>query len=62
MVMAYVHLYAGNYDEALNYLEQVLSIPSTYNTNWIESDPDWERVRHLPRYQEMIETYKDITF
>ena len=62
MVMAFINLYAGNYDEALNYLEEVLSMPSTYNTNWIESDPHWDRVREMPRYKEIIATYKGVTF
>lgn len=62
MVMAFIHLYAGDYEEALDYLEEVLSIPSTYNANWIESDPDWDRVRDMPRYKRIIATYKDVTF
>ncbi|MFQ5607779.1 MAG: hypothetical protein ACE5GA_07510 [Candidatus Zixiibacteriota bacterium] len=62
MVMAYVHLLAGEYDEALDRLEEVLSMPSPYNTVWVEFDPDWDPVRHLPRYKEIIEAYKGITF
>jgi hypothetical protein len=62
MVMAYVQLNAGNIDEALNYLEEVLSIPSYFSTHWVELDPQWEPARDNPRYQEIIAKYEGITF
>ena len=62
MVMAYVQLRAGNTDEAFDYLEEVLSIPSYHSTAWIEADPLWEEVRVHPRYKEVIAKYKDIEF
>jgi hypothetical protein len=62
MVMAYVQLNAGNIDEALDYLEEVLSIPSYYSTAWVETDPVWEPARNHPRYQEIMVNYKDIRF
>lgn len=62
MVMAYVQLNAGNIDEALDYLEEVLSIPSYFSTNWVELDPDWDPARDHARYKEIMATYKDITF
>jgi hypothetical protein len=62
MVMAYVQLRAGNTDEAFDYLEEVLSIPSYHSTAWIEADPMWEPVRDHPKYQEIIDKYEDVTF
>ena len=62
MVMAYVQLNAGNIDRALDYLEEVLSIPSTYSTSWIELDPLWEPARDHPKYKEIITKYEGITF
>ena len=62
MVMAYVQLNAGNIDEALDYLEQVLAVPSYYSTAWVETDPLSEPARNHPRYQEIMAKYKDIRF
>ncbi len=62
MVMAYVQLNAGNIDEALNYLEEVLSIPSYYSTAWVELDPQWAPARDHPKYKEIIAKYEGITF
>jgi hypothetical protein len=62
MVMALVQLNSGNIDEALDYLEEVLSIPSPYSTAWVEMDSRWEPAREHPRYKEIIDTYEGITF
>lgn len=62
MVMAYVQLRAGNLEDALDYLEQVLSVPSYHSTEWVETDPMWEPARDHPRYKEIIAKYRDITF
>ena len=35
MVMAYVQLNAGNTELALDYLDEVLSIPSYFSTAWV---------------------------
>jgi len=62
MVMANVQLNAGNIDTALEYLEEVLSIPSYYSTDWVELDPLWEPARDHPKYKEIIARYEGITF
>jgi hypothetical protein len=62
MVMAYVQLNAGNIDEALDYLEEVLSNPSYYSTAWVELDPLWAPARNHPHYQEIMVKYKNIRF
>jgi hypothetical protein len=62
MVMAKVQLNAGNIDEALDYLEEVLSIASPYSTYWVEMDRWWEPVREHPKYKEIIAKYEGITF
>lgn len=62
MVMAYVQLRAGNIDTALDFLDEVLSIPSYFSTTWVETDPIWNSVRNHPLYKEIISRYKDITF
>jgi hypothetical protein len=62
MVMAYVQLNAGNIDKALDYLEDVLSIPSPYSTAWVEMDARWELTRDHPRYREIMAKYEGIEF
>lgn len=62
MVMAYVQLNAGNTESALDYLDEVLSIPSAFSTAWVELDPLWAPVRDHPRYREIIAKYEGITF
>jgi len=62
MVMAYVQLNAGNIDVALDYLEDALSIPSYWSTEWVEFDPIWAPARDYPRYKEIITKYEGITF
>lgn len=62
MVMAYVQLNAGNIDEALDYLEEVLSIPSYYSTARVELDPQWAPARNHPKYKEIIAMYEGIEF
>ena len=62
MVMALVQLKAGNIDTALDYLEEILSIPSYYSTTWVELDPLWAPARDHPRYKEIIAKYEGITF
>ena len=62
MVMALVQLKAGNIDTALDYLEEILSIPSYYSTAWVELDPLWEPARDDPRYKEIIAKYEGIKF
>jgi hypothetical protein len=62
MVMAYVQMRAGNLDSAFDYLEQLLSAPSNYSVAWIEADPLWDKTRDHPRYREIVNKYRDITF
>jgi hypothetical protein len=62
MVMAFVQLKAGNIDVALDYLEEVLSIPSYWSTAWVELDPLWEPARDHPRYKGIIAKYEGIEF
>ena len=62
MVMAYVQLNAGNTESALDYLDEVLSIPSPFSTAWVELDPLWAPARNHPKYLEIIAKYEGIEF
>ena len=57
MVMAEIHINCGNYDEAIDELDYLLSLKADYTTNnlrlWSWVDP----LRNHPRFQAMIEMY-----
>lgn len=62
MVMAQVNVIVGDYETALDYLEEILSMPSPYTAALVELDPLWEPLRDLPRFRDIIEKYRGITF
>lgn len=54
MVMASIYTKAGKYDEALNELEYLLSIPSPYTAKLLAITPGFIPLRENPRFQELI--------
>ena len=58
MVMAYVHVILGNYDRALDRLEEVLSAPAYFSTVWMQADPLLAPLRDHPRFKALIEKYE----
>ena len=59
MVMAYVHVILGDYDRALDRLEEVLTVPAYFSTAWMQADPLLAPLRNHPRFQELIEKYEN---
>ncbi len=56
--MATIYEIVGDYDGALDQLEFLLSHPTIESVAKIEAFPQWDTLRDLPRYQEMIEKYR----
>ena len=52
-----IYILLGDYDRALDQLEQLLSIPSGMNLNLIRLDPDYQPLREHPRFQGLVEKY-----
>lgn len=52
-----VYILLGDYDRAFDVLEQLLSIPSNMNLNFIRLDPDYKPLRDHPRFQALVEKY-----
>jgi len=53
--LAYIYTWSGWYDEAIDKLEQLLSIPSTdIHRNRLRISPDWDPLRGHPRFQALI--------
>ena len=57
MVMASVYTKAGRYDEALDELEYLLSIPSPFTAKFLTITPDFAPLRDHPRFQALLEEY-----
>ena len=58
MVMAYIHVILGDYDRALDRLEEVLSVPAYFSTALMQADPLLAPLRRHPRFQALIEKYE----
>jgi len=55
MVMAVVYTNAGRFEEAMDELEIVLSIPGGATVHSLRVDPLFAPLRDLPRFQTMLE-------
>ncbi len=57
MVMAKIYLLAGQYDNAIDELEFVLSIPAPVSAKSLRINPFFEPLRDQPRFQALLEKY-----
>jgi hypothetical protein len=58
MVMASVYTKAGRYDDALDELEYLLSIPSPFTARLLAITPDFAPLHDYPRFQALLEKYE----
>ena len=58
--VAEIFVTVGEYDAAIDLLENLLSIPSQISVNLLRIDPIWEPVRDHPRFQRLIEQYSEV--
>lgn len=59
MVMASIYIMAGDYDNAIDKLDYLLSIPSFVSANELKLDPFYEPLWNLPRFKEMIARHEN---
>jgi serine/threonine-protein kinase len=56
------HIYAlvGDHEAALDGIEHLLSIPAgdIISAQYVRIDPRWDKLRHLPRFQKLLEEYE----
>ncbi len=52
--MAQIRMMLGDHDEAIEQLEQVLSVPSFFSAEFLGADPTWEPLRGNPRFQSLL--------
>ena len=57
MVMAVIYVKCGEFDKALDELEELLSQQTNYSVNDFKLNGELEPLRKLPRYQEMMRKY-----
>lgn len=57
MVMANIYAGCGEYDKALDELEELLSSQTNYTAHDFEMNSKLNPLRRLPRYQELIGKY-----
>jgi hypothetical protein len=58
MVMAQIYTIAGRYDDAIDQLEYLLSIPSWCTPAFIEVDPIFSPLQDIPRLKKILGDYK----
>lgn len=57
--MARIYTMVGEYDLALEQIDQLLSIPSLMSVNLLKNDPVWESLWNYPGFKNLIEKYSD---
>jgi hypothetical protein len=57
MVMAQIYTMVGEYDQAIDKLEFLLSIPSWSTPKYVRADPIFAPLRGLPRFEEIMAQY-----
>jgi serine/threonine protein kinase/Flp pilus assembly protein TadD len=56
--LAHIYAMVGEYDEAINQLEYLLSIPGPLSISLLKLDPAWNSLRNHPRFKKLVETGK----
>jgi serine/threonine-protein kinase len=57
--LASIHTMLGNQDEALDRVEELLTIPCWISSPWLERDPRFDPLRSHPRFQALLEEHRD---
>jgi tetratricopeptide (TPR) repeat protein len=55
--MAEIHTMLGDYEQALNEIEEVLSMPSAFSAKSLVLEPRWDPLRSHLRYKQIITKY-----
>jgi TolB-like protein/Tfp pilus assembly protein PilF/predicted Ser/Thr protein kinase len=57
--LAYIHIMVGEYNQAIDELETLLSIPSQLTVWRLKLDPWYDPLRDLPRFQKLLDKYSE---
>jgi len=58
MDLAKIYTKVGEYDLAIDKIDYLLSIPGELSVPYIQIDPVWRPLLHIPRFQKVLEKYK----
>jgi hypothetical protein len=58
MVMAQIDVLSGEYDDAIDELEELLSSQTWWTTTYMEADPFLKPLRNLPRFKALMSKYQ----
>jgi hypothetical protein len=57
---AQIYVMVGEYEEALDQIEYLLSIPNYYlSVPLLRLDPTWDSLREYPRFKQLLEKYSE---
>ncbi|MCI0601450.1 protein kinase [bacterium] len=56
-VLAEIYAMVGEYDQAFDQMDHLLSIPSWFSVNQLKLDPRWDPLRSHPRYTTVLAKY-----
>jgi len=57
MVMATIYTIVGEYENAIDELELLLSIPSWCSAEYLKVDPIYDPLKDIPRFKALLEKY-----
>lgn len=52
--LAHIYVVVGEYDEAMDRIEELLSIPGELSIPYLQLDPTWRPLRDYPRFQRLV--------
>jgi tetratricopeptide (TPR) repeat protein len=55
--LALIYVMVGKYDDAINQIKYLLSIPGFLSTKILELDPRWAPLKNQPEFKKMMESY-----
>lgn len=56
--LAHIYTMVGEYEDAVDQIEYLLSIPSRLSVACLRLDPRWDPLRDHPRFQKLLEKYE----
>jgi len=57
MVMAQIYTKCGNYDGAIEIIDYLLSLETTFTVNDFKMDPQFNPLHDVPEFQALMEKY-----
>ena len=54
--LAYIYTIVGEYDEAINQIEYLLSVPGESSISLLRCYPTWDLLRDHPRFKKLLES------